>query len=44
LEGDLGDDTLDGGGDFDLAVFTNAPSGVTVNLASGAASGGVGLT
>jgi Ca2+-binding RTX toxin-like protein len=44
LEGGAGNDTLNGGdGDpFDYASYANAPSAVTVNLASGTASGGDG--
>ena len=50
LHGDEGDDTLIGGaggdvldggvGGNDTAKYTNSPAGVSVNLASGAASGG----
>ncbi|MGE0332005.1 MAG: hypothetical protein AB7P37_15105, partial [Ramlibacter sp.] len=42
LQGDLGDDTLDGGGGFDFADYGNATAAVTVSLASNTASGGNG--
>lgn len=42
LEGRLGDDTLDGGAGQDVAHYVNASAGVTVNLATGKASGGAG--
>ena len=40
LTGGLGDDALDGGSGIDTASYTGAPSGVTVDLLAGAASGG----
>ena len=42
LDGGAGDDVLNGGAGVDQAVYSAAPSGVTVDLASGAASGGGG--
>lgn len=41
-EGGLGDDLIDGKGGIDRAVYRNAPSGVTVDLAAGFARGGDG--
>ena len=40
LEGGEGEDTLDGGAGNDTAVYDASTDGVTVNLATGAASGG----
>jgi Ca2+-binding RTX toxin-like protein len=40
--GGLGDDTIDGGGGHNTASYSDAPSAVTVNLATGKASGGDG--
>jgi Ca2+-binding RTX toxin-like protein len=42
LYGGAGDDTLDGGADNDSVAYYSAPSGVTVNLALGTATGGEG--
>lgn len=42
LEGGTGNDTLDGGDGTDTVRYANAASGVTVNLTTGAASGGDG--
>lgn len=42
LLGGLGDDSLDGSGGNDVASYAGATAGVTVNLATGAASGGAG--
>lgn len=42
LEGGLGNDGLDGAGGVDTAFYWQATSGVTVNLATGTASGGEG--
>lgn len=42
LEGRLGDDALDGGAGHDVAIYTNSSGGVTVNLATGKASGAAG--
>lgn len=42
LYGGAGNDTLVGGGDFDFVSYVGAGSGVTVNLSTGAASGGEG--
>lgn len=42
LTGGLGNDVLNGGADFDYASYAEATSSVTVNLASGTASGGDG--
>lgn len=42
LEGRLGDDTLDGGAGHDFAIYSNSSGGVTVNLATGKASGAAG--
>ncbi|HEY1225009.1 MAG TPA: M10 family metallopeptidase C-terminal domain-containing protein, partial [Brevundimonas sp.] len=42
LIGGLGDDQLDGGNGFDIADYSGAGSAVTVNLATGLASGGAG--
>ncbi|WP_164934398.1 Ig-like domain-containing protein [Bradyrhizobium zhanjiangense] len=39
LQGFGGNDLLDGGADFDRAVYTDATSGILVNLAAGTASG-----
>jgi len=40
LEGGAGSDILNGGADFDLATYSTSDAAVTVNLATGAASGG----
>jgi Ca2+-binding RTX toxin-like protein len=40
LQGGAGNDTLDGGAGFDVASYALSSSGVAVNLATGAASGG----
>lgn len=40
LTGGLDNDILDGGSNFDRAVYTDAASGVTINLGLGTASGG----
>lgn len=40
LEGGAGADVLDGGGGFDVASYQHSSAGVTVNLTTGAASGG----
>lgn len=40
--GGLGNDVLNGGGGIDLADYSSAGSAVTVNLTTGAASGGYG--
>lgn len=40
--GGAGDDVLDGGAGFDIADFSDATSAVSVNLASGTATGGTG--
>ena len=37
LQGSGGNDILDGGPDFDRAVYTDATGGITVNLAAGTA-------
>ncbi|MEN9395760.1 MAG: hypothetical protein RLZ81_290 [Pseudomonadota bacterium] len=42
LLGYAGDDTLDGGAGLDTTSYQSAPSAVTVNLATGLASGGAG--
>jgi len=42
LEGRLGDDALDGGAGHDIAIYSNSSGGVTVNLATGKASGAAG--
>ncbi len=42
LEGGEGDDTLEGGTGRDTASYSRATSGVSVDLASGVASGGAG--
>ncbi|MBL9119504.1 MAG: hypothetical protein JNL80_06305 [Phycisphaerae bacterium] len=42
FEGRAGNDTIEGGEGNDTATYANATSGVTVNLATGAASGGDG--
>ena len=42
LIGGLGNDTLNGGAGFDVADYSGAGAGVTVNLATGVASGGAG--
>lgn len=42
LTGGLGDDTLDGGADSDSVFYSNATAGVSVNLATGRASGAEG--
>jgi Ca2+-binding RTX toxin-like protein len=42
LTGDLGNDTLHGGSGIDTAVYTFAAAAVTVNLATGSATGGAG--
>ncbi|MBK7003610.1 MAG: DUF4214 domain-containing protein [Rhodoferax sp.] len=42
LSGGLGNDALNGSGGFDTAIFGSGTSGVTVNLATGTASGGDG--
>lgn len=42
LIGGLGNDTLVGGAGFDTADYSGAHAGVTVNLATGQASGGAG--
>jgi uncharacterized repeat protein (TIGR01451 family) len=42
LYGQAGTDSLDGGVGFDYVHYDSAPVGVTVNLATGAASGGDG--
>ena len=42
IEGLAGNDTIDGGGGFDWAEYWNASSAVTVNLATGSATGGAG--
>lgn len=42
LEGGAGADYLDGGPDSDMLDYSNASAGVTVNLATGTASGGAG--
>lgn len=42
LIGGLGNDTLNGGAGRDTADYTNASAGVTVNLATGLATGGAG--
>ncbi len=42
IQGDLGNDVLDGGAGFDTVRYSAATAGVTVNLATGTASGGQG--
>ncbi|MCC7427462.1 MAG: hypothetical protein IT557_11185, partial [Alphaproteobacteria bacterium] len=42
--GDIGNDSIDGGGGFDIASYENAGSGVTVNLGGGSGTDGVGGT
>jgi VCBS repeat-containing protein len=42
LQGMAGNDTLDGGQGFDRAIYTDATSGITVNLAAGTVTGGSG--
>jgi Ca2+-binding RTX toxin-like protein len=42
LSGQPGDDTLDGGGAFDVAAYSGAAGSVTVDLASGIATGADG--
>ena len=42
LQGLAGNDTLDGGQGFDRAVYSEATSGITVNLAAGTVTGGAG--
>ncbi|MFV1874297.1 beta strand repeat-containing protein [Nioella sp.] len=42
IRGGAGDDSLDGGDDYDQVVYDDATSGVTVNLATGTATGGAG--
>ena len=42
LQGLAGNDTLDGGQGFDRAVYSEATSGITVNLAAGTITGGAG--
>jgi Ca2+-binding RTX toxin-like protein len=42
LTGGLGNDVLNGGNGIDTAVYIDAPSSVTVNLAAGTATGGDG--
>ena len=42
LRGNAGDDTLDGGGGVDIADYTPAGGSVTVNLATGTATGAAG--
>ena len=43
LDGGLGDDYLDAGADSDMVDYASAGAGVTVNLATGTASGGAGI-
>ncbi|TYL84331.1 VCBS domain-containing protein [Bradyrhizobium cytisi] len=42
LQGLAGNDILDGGQGFDRAVYTDAASGITANLAAGTVTGGSG--
>jgi VCBS repeat-containing protein len=42
LQGLAGNDILDGGQGFDRALYTDATSGITVNLAAGTVTGGSG--
>jgi Ca2+-binding RTX toxin-like protein len=42
LDGGLGSDRLDGGAGYDLALYTNATAGVTVNLTAGTGHAGDG--
>ena len=42
LQGDLGNDIMDGGPGFDTVRYSLSPAGVTVNLATGTATGGEG--
>ena len=42
LEGGLGDDLINGGGGIDTAIYAHASGSVTVNLATGTASGADG--
>ena len=42
LQGLGGNDTLDGGQGFDRAIYTDATSAITVNLAAGTVTGGSG--
>jgi Ca2+-binding RTX toxin-like protein len=42
LQGMAGNDTLDGGQGFDRAIYTDATSAITVNLAAGTVTGGSG--
>ncbi len=42
LDGGLGNDTLNGGTGIDTVLYTDATAGVTVNLATGSATGGAG--
>jgi VCBS repeat-containing protein len=42
LQGLAGNDILDGGQGFDRAIYTDATSGITVNLAAGTVTGGSG--
>jgi Ca2+-binding RTX toxin-like protein len=44
LQGGGGNNTLDGGAGNNTASYANAPSGVTVNLATGTAANGYGGT
>ncbi|MEP0069086.1 calcium-binding protein [Pyruvatibacter sp.] len=44
FSGSAGSDTLFGGGGFDITRYNNSTSGVTVNLATGTASDGLGGT
>jgi VCBS repeat-containing protein len=42
LQGLAGNDIIDGGQGFDRAIYTDATSGITVNLAAGTVTGGSG--
>jgi VCBS repeat-containing protein len=42
LQGLAGNDVIDGGQGFDRAVYTDATSGITVNLSAGTVTGGSG--
>ncbi|MEP7300972.1 MAG: calcium-binding protein [Caldimonas sp.] len=42
LQGNLGNDTIDGGGGFDYSDYQSASGGVTVNLATGVVTGAAG--